>query len=417
MVRKIQAPIILCTWEIGGELGHISRFSKIVKTLEMEGYQVIVALKDLSRAFPFFCDTNARLLQAPVWLPKITMQRPIACLADALLLLGYLEPDPLHCLTLAWQAMVDMVKPDLVIFDYSPTAMLALTGNPIPKILIGTGFADPVPGHPLADWRPHAFSDQLIERQELRVLQQVNRVLNRQDKPALAQLADLFAVDRVLISTFPELDLYRELRKGKADYCTGATAKVTAKAIEFKETGRPRILAYLQPAYPQLQPLIAALALCNADVFIACPQGQPEMFQPHLSDHFQFSIELVDLQGAMATADLFVGHGSSSSVKESLVAGNPILVLPIQLEQLLTGKKLQEAGLGLLVEKIPSQEAMVDLLNNFLADTSPYRARIASLLSANPQPGLSVPDAVKAACAQLLGQNQLLDQNPLLDRK
>src|SRR5690606_15930682 len=144
---------ILCTWELGGELGHISNLSAVARVLETEGYRVVVALRDLSRAYPFFFDTKVTLLQAPVWLPMMKMQRPIACLADTLLLSGYLETDPLHCLVIAWQALVKQVKPDLVIFDYSPTAMLAMLDQTFPKMLVGSGFADPVPGHPIADWR------------------------------------------------------------------------------------------------------------------------------------------------------------------------------------------------------------------------------------------------------------------------
>lgn len=67
---------VLCVWEMGADLGHISRMSDIVRALEQQNYKVTVALEDLSRAYDFFHDTNATLLQAPFWPLKITMQRP-----------------------------------------------------------------------------------------------------------------------------------------------------------------------------------------------------------------------------------------------------------------------------------------------------------------------------------------------------
>ena len=401
MTNQKQGKIIFCAWEIGGELGHIARFSAITKALELEGHHIVLALKDLSRAYPFFNNTRATLLQAPIWLPKITIQRPIACLADTLLCMGYLEPDALDCLVSAWESMIKMVQPDLVIFDYSPTAMLALQNSSIPKILIGNGFADPVPNFPIFDWRPYPQDDQLIERQEHRVLENVNTVLKRRNKPALNRMSDLYAVDQVVTVTFPELDLYGGHRKN-AIYCVGATAELVDATVKFISADRPRILAYLKPLYPRIDLLIAALASCKASVFIACPKGAEHLFTPYVSDRFQFSTELVDLQGAMGQVDLFVGHGNASSCKESLIAGNPMVILPIQLEQLLTGQRLQKSGFGVLVEKMPNVDDLVKLLDNLLDNSESYRAAIKNLLKHHPEPRLTVAEAVRSTVSKLL---------------
>ncbi|HVL00691.1 MAG TPA: hypothetical protein VM553_12805, partial [Dongiaceae bacterium] len=140
---------ILCAWEMGGDLGHVSRLAGLARELLMRGFDVTVALKDLSRCHRFFADLDVTLVQAPVWLPRITMQRPIACLPDTLLLNGYLEPDPLHALVRSWQSLISLVKPDLLICDYSPTAMLAGHASGLPQILVGTGFSEPAPGGPV----------------------------------------------------------------------------------------------------------------------------------------------------------------------------------------------------------------------------------------------------------------------------
>lgn len=401
MSTVMPAKTILCTWEIGGELGHISRYSAIVKALESEGHHVVLALKDLSRVYPFFKDTQATLLQAPIWLPRISMQRPIACLADTLLCMGYLEHDPLDCLVQAWESMIEMVKPDLVIFDYAPTAMLALINNPIPKILIGTGFADPVPGRPIVDWRPYPKMDDLIARQEQRVLEQINVLLERRGQPPLTYLTELFAVDQVVISNFPELDLYGEWRTG-ARYGLSSSTKLVDSEACFVSEKRPRILAYLKPAYPHIEILIAALAACDASVFIVCPKAPASLFTSYVGEQFQFSTDLVDLQGAMNCVDLFVGHGNATSCKEALLAGNPMVMLPIQLEQLLTGLKIQKAGFGVLVGKISTLDEMVALLNEVLSNRDSYRAEIKKLLQRYPEPRMHVAEAVIASVKELL---------------
>jgi hypothetical protein len=401
-VHHPKSKTVLCTWEIGGELGHISRLSAIAYALESHGYRVVVALKDLSRALPFFQDTRVTLLQAPVWLPRVTMQRPIACLADALLLLGYLEPDPLDCLVRAWRALFDLVKPDLVIFDYSPTAMLAFADRDVAKIQVGSGFCDPVPGHPIADWRPYASADQLVQRQENRVLQVVNEVRRRHQWPALLHLADMFAVDRVLITGFREFDSYGAIRQ--ATYCLASTS--SGKPPVRFPGGRPRLLAYLKPAHPQLAALLKGLALCGANVVVVCPGASVELLRAVANERLSFSTDLLDLPEAMAQADLFIGHGNAGTTREALVAGTPLMIFPIQLEQLLIGQKIQALGVGGLVEKIESERELAEQIQDLLRRADACKKAIAALLDLYPKPYLSVQDAVADACGQLLGAGQ-----------
>lgn len=390
---------ILCTWEIGGELGHISQLAAVSKSLEREGFHVVVALRDLSRAHSFFSHMPTTLVQAPVWLPQITLQRPIACLADSLLLLGYLEVEPLYSLVNAWTALVDYIKPDAVVFDYSPTAMLALLERPIPKMLIGTGFADPVPGQPIIDWRPYSVNDGLVLRQEQRVLQQINAVLKRTNRQPLKYLADLFVTDRVFINNFPELDIYHRQRKIKT-YCLNSTEQMVKAPSLFCNSQLPRIIAYLKPSYGQLELLVQALALVEANVFIVCPHGQSLLFERYLSSTFQFSLEVIDLASAIAEADLFVGHGNGLSVKESLASGTPVVVLPIHLEQLITGKKIQEHGFGLLIETIATSAELAQILNGALASIDVFCNQLKELQKQYSLPGISVAEAVSNACTE-----------------
>ncbi len=397
--RQAAGKTVLCTWEVGGELGHISRLAAITCRLEQAGYRVVVALKDLSRAQPFFAETRATLLQAPVWLPKITMQRPIACMADAMLLLGYLEPDPLDCLVRAWEALVDLVRPDLVIFDYSPTAMLAMQGLAVPKIVTGTGFCDPVPGLPTVDWRPYTANDNLVQRQEQRVLANINAVLARRRAEPLDCLADLFRTNRVLITNLRELDIYPA--RSDAWYCL-APSPSNGSRVAFAEDGRPRLIAYLKPSYPRFEWLVKTLASCAADVFIACPRGPIEQLQTWAKGRVRFSTELVDLPGALKDADLFVGHGNAGSVRESLVLGTPVVVLPIQLEQLLTGQRVQRLGVGKLVEQVPTEDALGEAIAEALADLPRCRSAIEAVLRDYPRPHLSVQEAALRACDELL---------------
>lgn len=392
---------VLCTWEIGGELGHISRLSAIAKTLEKAGYRVIVALKDLSRAYPFFTGTSTTLMQAPVWLPKISLQRPIACQADAMLLLGYLEPDPLECQMLAWRALVDAVQPDGLVFDVSPTAMLALRDYALPKVVVGTGFAEPAPGAPLADWRPLPKQDGLVARQEQRVLEVINQVLGRRGETLLACVADLFRAELTLISNLRELDFYPQ--RPATRYCLAAAPAISAP-MTFPAGDKPRLVAYLKPAYPGFAQVVAALTQVDAQVIAICPMAPPGSLEKWQRPNVQFTRNLVNLPALLAQADVFVGHGNAGSVRESLVAGAPVLVLPVQLEQLLTGKRLEALGVGVMLEGEPDSRTIAETLADMLRQLALYQRAIDSLLSAYDRPYVAVADQVLEFCAARLPQ-------------
>lgn len=392
---------VLCTWEVGGELGHISRLSAIAKTLEKAGYRVIVALKDLSRAYVFFSGSQVTLMQAPVWLPKISMQRPIACQADSLLLLGYLEPDPLECLLLAWRALMELVQPDLVVFDSSPTAMLALRAYNVAKVAVGTGFTEPVPGAPLADWRPVPLHDGLVARQENRVLGVINQVLRRRGEPPLNHLSDVFQVDATLISNPRELDIYPQRPDGR--YCLGTAAAVGDK-LSFTAGDLPQVVAYLKHGHPGFAQLVAGLAQARAQVIAICPQAPPGNLEQWRSPQFQFTREVVDLPALLAEADLFVGHGNSGSVRESLVAGTPVLVMPLQLEQLLTGQKIQSLGVGQMLQGIQEASAVTETVEKMLGEREIYRSAIQRLLQPYAKPYVTAPEAVLQFCAERWGR-------------
>ena len=70
----------------------------------------------------------------------------------------------------------------------------------------------------------------------------------------------------------------------------------------------------------------------------------------------------------------FLAHegllAQSWTLMPAVTAAHPVVALPVYLEQLLTGKKLQELGLGTLVEKIDSVSHLQALLEQRLADTA-----------------------------------------------
>ena len=396
---------VLCAWELGGQLGHIARLAHIAQHLHARGYACFAALKDLSRAKPFFADTPIKLLQAPVFLPKIKMQRPVLSLADTLLLSGYLKTEELIGLTEAWTNLINLVNPDILLIDYAPTAALAARDLPCQKLIVGSSFWQPVPNHPLRSWLTDPSQANLVTQQENRVVNTINEVLSQQNRRPLRYMADVFSGNRTIINTPPEFDLYGDIRSN-AQYHSKSGAPGINLPVQFGASTNPKVLAYLKPGHPQFDWIVQGLAKSAANVFIACPRCDPKRLARYQSDRFNFSVEPVQLATAMDTASLFVGHGNAGSTLESVLAGTPVVALPIQLEQLLTAQKLNELKIGRSIPKVDSAEQIAQVINAALAspELKQYAAAYAQEHSAMMDNPLGV--LVSRECDSLLEANK-----------
>jgi UDP:flavonoid glycosyltransferase YjiC (YdhE family) len=114
---------IVFAWELGGYLGHLFRILPIATRLRDEGYKVSFILGDLSRVEPVIGDLGFDVVQAPVWLPKARkLPDPPASYAEILQYFGYLSDSGLTGLVKGWRKLFEWMQPDLVLFDYAPTA-------------------------------------------------------------------------------------------------------------------------------------------------------------------------------------------------------------------------------------------------------------------------------------------------------
>src|SRR5215207_9183305 len=117
---------ILLAWELGGGSGHLMQLMPIARSLARRGHRVHAALRDLSKAPAVFGPGVVRFLQAPYKSspPRIEMRRP-KTMAHIFHNTGFADVDELAALCEAWRGLFDLVRPDLILCDHSPTALLA----------------------------------------------------------------------------------------------------------------------------------------------------------------------------------------------------------------------------------------------------------------------------------------------------
>ncbi len=135
---------VLFCWELGGGLGHMMQMLPLAEDLAKAGCRVFVALRQLERATDIFGRAGVSFLQAPAWLPGTPgrFRRPVT-FAGLLANVGFGSDGELFARACAWRNLMRMVRPDLIIFDHSPTALLASRGLATRRALIGSGFCCP----------------------------------------------------------------------------------------------------------------------------------------------------------------------------------------------------------------------------------------------------------------------------------
>ena len=349
---------VLLVWELGSGLGHLERLSPLARCLRERGHRVTVALRRLERAAAYFPD--CRWLQAPLASQPPQAIREPANLAEILVNQGATEPARLAALAGAWRTLLELVAPRLVVLDYSPLALLASQGLPARRVSLGTGFVNPPPLDPLPDLRPTSGYPDRLRLNETRVRDTLNGYLHRHSESPLPSLAALFRrVDAELLTSYPELDHFPEREGG--DY-VGTWNADQGEAPVWPAGEGPRLFAYLKP-FPGLAALLRGLAARGNPTLVYCEHPGAVQASTGSLRVVNRPLHLATVAGDCAVALTHAGHGT---VARLLLAGVPLVMAPLQMEQYRLAERVEALGAGLRVT--PEPDMVLAALNRLLAE-------------------------------------------------
>jgi UDP:flavonoid glycosyltransferase YjiC (YdhE family) len=377
---------VLIMWELGAGLGHVARLLPIASGLVQRGHRVYAAVRDLTAGHSIL-GGFVSLLQAPVQLrpPTDQIQLPFT-FAHLLHNFGFANLKDLAGRIEAWSSVFDLVQPDLMLLDHSPTALLAARGHPARKALIGSGFFCPPDAHPLPNlrsWRP--ADQQQLRNDEARVLATMNRVLESRSQRPLDRITQLYAeVDENILVTFKELDHYQD-RKGARYW--GAWTKISGKSVEWPLGDGPRIYAYFKPV-KQLPEILTLLARLGARMLIYSDGIPAPVIRRFTSASMRFETQPLDLAEIGRSCDLAILNANHGTTISMLMSGRPILQLPITLEQALLSVAVEKLGaaLGANFERPDQVESAVQKMlasSSFASAASNFANRYADFDGAN----------------------------------
>jgi UDP:flavonoid glycosyltransferase YjiC (YdhE family) len=335
------------TWELGGGLGHAGRLKPLAQALLARGHRVSLSLRDLVHTDRVLADLAVPRLQAPVWLHR-AMGLPAvqASLAEILLTCGYLDPRDIQGLVTGWRGLFGMLQPDLLVADYAPTAVLAARSLGLRSTTVGLGFYMPPPGRPLPslrDWE--SIPPQRLAGAEARVLATANAVLAGHDAPPLGCAADLWLGDVPLLCTWPELDHYARGVLPEGARWFGPNFLPQAGEAPLWPAGRGRkVFAYLKTDHPDHAAVLQALVAEGCRTLCFLPEVAAGKPPPVSSPLIHYARAPVSLDAAFADCALCICHAGEATLVQALLAGVPVLLLPMQAEQFLMARRVAQTG-------------------------------------------------------------------------
>jgi len=387
---------ILLAWELGGDYGHLMRFLTISRELVRRGHEPVLALRELTFVDAVLGDEPYAVFQAPIWAARVTgLPAPIN-FAETLMRLGFMHPSALAGLCRGWRALVDAITPRLILFDYAPTALLATRGLSVPRVLFGAPFSIPPRTDPMPVYRWwKGESPSRVLGSERHVLVGANAVLARFSQPPLRRLGDLLDTDESILAGSKDFDQYPDRVDGR--YWGDVANLDKGVPPPWPLVGSKRVFAYIKPHSRDFEEVLAALRTIDASVVVHAPGVSANVVRKYTAANVAFSEDPVRMADVCRECHVGICHAGSGTVQSLVVSGKPVLLLPEHLEQMMTAKRVQQLGAGLIVD--------------FEKPSPDYGRLIRRLLDES-----SFTEAAQAVSRRLAGDNQTARVARIVDR-
>jgi len=340
---------VLCVWELGSDLGHLSHLRLPIAVALQLGHEVFLAARQLDRIAAVMGDMPITCLQAPF--------KQVALAGDQAVFPSYTHllarqcfsgVDELEMYLRAWRALFDLVKPDIVLFEHSPTALIAACGYGFKKVLVGNGFA--IPPQPLETGAPFApfvntprTSEVLagLRSDDAVLLAVINRALERLGLVGLPTLANIYGqADERFLMTLPVLDHFGP-RPGQR--YLGVEPPKARLAPAWPVGAGPKVFGYLH-AFPSLENLLQDLRSANVCALLHVRGLPPALREAYSGELICFTDQLIDLSTVAEQAAWVINHGNHNTLASFVRSGVPQLLIPLHQEHLFAALNLVAQG-------------------------------------------------------------------------
>jgi len=401
----MSGPRILFASEMGGGNGHVMRVLPVAEALRAKGATVTCAMRDIVTARPLMV-AGFDVFPAPRILEGLNTTLRAANYAELMIRGGLDRADRTLLVARAWLDYVEMFKPDLIVADFAPGAMLGAMVAGVPRASLGTGFGLPPDFAPMPTFAPWLEAPNgRLHAAESAVLNAVNTALLEHKRPPLARLSQLVNTDCDILCTFRELDHYDD-RPGAPNYIGPIFSTRRGVAPPWPSHDGRKIFAYFAGEWPMFSAAVPAFTkIGESALMVVDTPIDPKWMAGNA--HFAASAKGVDLTQVLPHASVVVSHAGMGLVSQALLAGVPMVLFPRNPEQVGTAKRIEGLGCGLMLRGLHSEEAIESAVRQAMNDPA-IRARAQALAAdfrarrADDAPALAA-GAIMEYCVKSMG--------------
>ena len=330
---------VLLAWEMGAGLSHATRLLIVAKALKADGWTPIVAARDISTLVDQYRAENISVVQAPQHKSQVPPGDVFRArsFADIVAACGFQSVESLWPVVVAWDNLLDLIRPTAVIADYCPILPLACLGR-VALVTVGDGFVVP-PGHlPKLPQFQSRGTKMASEEVSLAHACEVQRRRGIRCLPT--SLPKLVAGDASVVCTFPELDIYAPHRQ------VPATGPLTSHLAPVSVPAKPSLFAYLAADFPKTRKLLQAILDSGIPAAAYVRDASDDLKHALRARGLTIHDEPPQPERAFAEATLIIHHGGIGTIEACLMLGRPQLLLTRHLEQSLNGSLTRSLGVA-----------------------------------------------------------------------
>jgi hypothetical protein len=353
---------LMLAWETGANLGHIVPLAILAKQFLAEGCDCIVAARDLASAHIALQGTGIRLVQAPFWPEHLHIgnEDGQAGYLDILAMLGFADPGKLIPMMQAWDCLLDMIQPDVVIADHAPALLPLLNMRGIAALAIGNGFTlPPLVPEPF----PPLWSERAPSLPAARLFANLTQALTSLGHRVPKDWQEAFATPERLVFSVPELDPYHGVRQEPL------SLPPEPLPVCHEPPLVPRIFVYLGAELPGLNTVLQCLTMvdCEVECYLRGLNAQVLHFLAARSVMVHQTPP--DLKERLPLASHVVSQGGTGMAHSALAAGRPHGIFALHGESRINATALMGLGAGQLFSEDMEAEILGPTLAAFLGDT------------------------------------------------
>ena len=334
---------VFIAWEIGGGRGHVVHLAAVAAALKRRGYCSTAVLAHIDHAAEIapYCDEVRQGPRLPYRAPA-HYDLPSSFYGDWLGMHHFDDPDAIRNAINRWRDEMSLVKPDILVAEQSPCAILAARSLAIPVVQVGVPAIAPPAAmavYPplLIDRATHMYSEESL-------CAAVNQAIADVGLPAMPALPAVYRSDYQIVATVNILDRYAEWR---------THPRVPPILADWQEPGerrREEVFVYLSNLDRYNPVILTAIA------------SLPRPTRVFVAGNLPHAVALLGRHGAVVedrprppaeiarTARVLVHAGNHGMCCLGLRAGLPQVTLSSDMEHRFDGRALAHAGSGVPVE-------------------------------------------------------------------